>query len=102
VADAVREFFESIPGRLNPDAIRGQHAVYRFDVEGAGTWIVAVVDGSVSVREGEEDADVVISASEDTFLKLVRREQSPITAFMTGKVKVSGDTSLAMRLRDLF
>jgi putative sterol carrier protein len=102
VSDAVREFFESLPGRLDPEATRGQRATYRFEVDGAGNWIVAVDDGSVDVREGDGEADVTIAASEKTFLGLVRGEQSPVTAFMTGKVKVSGDMSLAMRLRDLF
>ena len=102
MAQTVREFFESVPARIDPERMRGQHAVYRFDVDGAGTWIVAVDDGSIAVREGNEDADLVVRATEETFLRLVRGEQNPLTAYMTGKVRVEGDTALALRLRDLF
>ena len=98
----MREFFESLPGRLDPEATRGQRAAYRFDVEGAGTWVVRIDDGRVDVGEGAGEGDVTIAAPEDVFLRLVNGEQNPVTAYMTGKVKVSGDTSLALKLRDLF
>jgi putative sterol carrier protein len=34
-------------------------------------------------------------------MKLVRGEGSPTTMFVTGKLKVKGDMSLALKLREL-
>ena len=80
------------------------HNSYFFDVEGAGTWLVTVADGTVAVVEGEGggDADCTISATEENFMKIVRGEQNPTTAYMTGKLKIKGDMGAAMKLQKLF
>ena len=75
---------------------------YLFDIEGAGKWTVKVDDGTVSVSEGGEDADAVITTSEATFEKIVSGEQNPTSAYMTGKLKVKGDMGAAMKLQKLF
>jgi putative sterol carrier protein len=56
----------------------------------------------VNVTEGGEDADAVITASEETFEKIVSGEQNPTSAYMTGKLKVKGDMGAAMKLQKLF
>jgi putative sterol carrier protein len=75
---------------------------YLFDIEGAGKWTVSVDDGRVSVIEGGENADAVITTSEETFEKIVNGEQNPTSAYMTGKLKVKGDMGAAMKLQKLF
>jgi len=102
MADSAREFFESLPARADPSKTVGMSNTYLFDIEGAGMWIVAVDDGAVSVREGEGDADVTISATEENFQKIVSGEQNPTTAYMTGKLKIKGDMGAAMKLQKLF
>ena len=102
MAETPREFFEELPTRIDPARTRGTRASYRFDVDGAGSWRVEVDDGEVRVSESDADADCLIEAPEDTFMKIVRGEQHPATAYMLGKVKARGDTSLALRLRDFF
>jgi putative sterol carrier protein len=103
MADSVREFFESLPGRADPSKIAGITNTYRFDVEGAGSWTVDVRDGAVTVTEdGDAEPDVTISASEETFQKLASGEQNPTTAYMTGKLKIKGDMGAAMKLQKLF
>jgi putative sterol carrier protein len=102
-AASAREFFEGLPDRVAHGAARtrGLRATYRFDVEGAGSWRVAVDDGAVSVSESDAAADCVIAVPEDLFLRIVRGEQSPMGAFLMGKIRVEGDTALAMRLKDI-
>jgi putative sterol carrier protein len=102
VTDSVREFFEGLSGRVDETKTAGMNNSYVFDIEGAGSWTVKVNDGSVSVGEGVEDADCTISTSEETFMKLVRGEQNPTTAYMTGKIKIKGDMGAAMKLQKLF
>jgi putative sterol carrier protein len=75
---------------------------YLFEIEGAGTWLVDVRDGAVTVTEGDGDADTTISASKETFDKILAREQNPTTAYMTGKLKVKGDISAALKLEKLY
>ena len=98
----VREFFDSLEGRADASRTAGMTNSYLFDIEGAGKWTVKVDDGTVSVSEGGEDADAVITTSEATFEKIVSGEQNPTSAYMTGKLKVKGDMGAAMKLQKLF
>jgi putative sterol carrier protein len=97
-----KEFFDSLEGRADTSRTAGMTNSYLFDIEGAGKWTVSVDNGKVSVTEGGEDADAVITASEETFEKIVSGEQNPTSAYMTGKLKVKGDMGAAMRLQKLF
>ena len=102
MTESARELFEGLENRIDPARTRGVTASYRFDVDGAGSWRVAVDDGDVDVTESDAPADCVIRASEENLLRVVRGELSPVTAYMTGRAKVDGDLRLATRLRDLF
>jgi putative sterol carrier protein len=99
---SARDFFESLPTRVDPGKTAGMNNSYLFDIEGAGKWKVDVNDGKVSVSEGGEDADAVITTSEETFDKIASGEQNPTSAYMTGKLKVKGDMGAAMKLQKLF
>ena len=102
-AGSAREFFEQLAARTagGSERTRGLTATYRFDVEGAGSWHVAIDDGAVSVTESDAAADCVIGVSEDTLLGVVNGRQSPTGALLMGRIRLEGDAALAMRLRDL-
>ena len=100
--ESAREFFESLPGRIDPEQARALDAAYRFDIEGAGSWRLEADGEQAVVTESDAPADCVIRTDENTFLRIVRGEQSPMGAYMTGKVRVKGELGLALRLRDVF
>ncbi len=97
-----REFFDTLETRVDASKTAGMNNTFLFDIDGAGKWKVDVKEGHVNVTEGEGDADVTITASEETFDKLVSGEQNPTSAYMTGKLKVKGDMGAAMKLQKLF
>lgn len=99
---SAREFFEGLPGRIGPERARSLDASYRFDIEGAGSWRLEADGEKAVVTESDAPADCVIRTDENTFLRILRGEQSPMGAYMRGKVRVEGDLSLALRLRDVF
>jgi putative sterol carrier protein len=99
---SVREFFEGLEARVDPSRTEGMNNSYVFDIENAGTWTVRVNDGAVKVTEGAEDADATITASDETFEKIIANDLNPTTAYMTGKLKLKGDLSAAMKLQQLF
>ena len=102
MAQTAREFFESLESRVDPAKTAGMTASYLFDIDGAGRWKVDIDDGKVKVSEGPGDADTTITASQQTFEKIVAGEQNATTAYMTGKLKVKGDMGQAMKLQKLF
>ncbi len=63
------------------------------------------IDGagdSNQVSEGNEDADCTIQVSQEDFIRLVKGELNPMGAVMSGKIKIDGDMSVAMKLQTLF
>ncbi|WP_133485225.1 SCP2 sterol-binding domain-containing protein [Aliiroseovarius marinus] len=61
--------------------------------------VIVLQDGVVS-RE-DADTDCTIAMSHANLQKLMKGDLNPMTAFMMGKIKVSGDMSIAMRLGQL-
>ena len=59
-----------------------------------------MLDGAASrVTEEEGPADTTISISWDDWQALRDKRLDPMTAFMTGKLRVDGDMSTAMQLQ---
>ncbi|MGE0736520.1 MAG: SCP2 sterol-binding domain-containing protein [Alphaproteobacteria bacterium] len=54
-----------------------------------------------AVSNEDLEADCTITMSLDNFNKMVAGELDPTMAFMMGKLKVSGDMAIAMRLGQL-
>jgi putative sterol carrier protein len=102
MSETVQEFFATLASRADTSKTAGMTNSYLFDIEGAGQWHVDVDEGTVSVTQGAGDADVTISASEETFERIIAGEQNPTSAYMTGKLKVKGDMGAAMKLQKLF
>ena len=65
---------------------------------------VVIIDGSgsentLSFEDG--DADCTISTSLETLMKMKSGDVNPMMAVMSGKVKISGDMGLAMKLQGM-
>ena len=102
MAETVQDFFTQLPTRVDASRTQGMNNSYLFDIDGAGKWKVDVNDGNVTVTEGGDGADAVISTPEETFTKIASGEQNATSAYMTGKLKVKGDMGAAMKLQKLF
>lgn len=66
----------------------------KFVIKEEGT-VMMDADG---VREGDEDADVTLTASLETFRGIFEGDVNPTMAFMTGKLKIDGSMGRAMAL----
>ena len=75
----------------------GFDAVAKFVLTGAGA---LMVDGA-GAHEGDEDADVTLTATPDVFEAILAGDLNPTAAFMSGKLSIDGDMGAAMRLGGL-
>ena len=92
------DILESAVSALN-DKIDGQSfdGSVKFELVGVGA--IRIDENGVSVDDGE--ADCTLSADADVFQAIIEGDTNPTAAFMTGKLKVDGDMSMALKLGSL-
>lgn len=79
---------------LNKKLSGGFDGIAKFVIDGEGA---IMLDGD-GVRAADEDADVTLTASADTFQQILHGDLDPTSAFMSGKLSVDGDMGMAMKL----
>ena len=98
----VKAFFDGLTSAVDSSKIAGMNAVYQFNI-GDGVYTVAVADGALNVSEAPaEKASIVLTMAEADFLALTKGELNGQQAFLTGKLKIKGDMTLAMKLQSVF
>ena len=99
-------FGTKIPERLasKPDVAKQINSSYQFDLtgDGGGSWVVDLTQASDHVKEGTlENPGVTITMAAEDFVGIVSGKLNPQMAFMTGKLKLKGDMSLALKLQQI-
>lgn len=59
-------------------------------------------EGANVVSTDDKEADCLVEVSYDDFISLTKGELNPMSAVMTGKVKIKGNMGVAMKLQSLF
>lgn len=89
---------QDIADRLAPQvAAAGFDRSVKFDTGADG--VIVIDGGTVSTADGP--ADCTITLSLDDLEAMIAGDLNPTTAFMTGKLKIEGDMSVAMALSQL-
>jgi len=90
------EIIDQAVAALSAKVGAGYAGSAKFVITGEGT---VVIDGA-GVRAGTDadDTDVTLIASAETFQGILDGEVSPTMAFMSGKLKIDGSMSAAMKL----
>jgi putative sterol carrier protein len=87
-------------GKVGADS--GLGASLKFDCGSDG---VIVIDGAASpntVSNDNRDTDCAIELGMDTLGQLISGELNAMNAFMTGKMKITGDMGVALKLQKIF
>jgi len=94
---------ESIMGGIQEKAAQAAPLgnTLKFDFGDEKLYVDGTGDKNVVSAE-DKDADCVVAVSMDDFKKLASGDLNPMTAVMTGKVKIKGDMGVAMKLQSLF
>ncbi|MDF2788034.1 MAG: sterol-binding protein [Neobacillus sp.] len=108
---AIREYsLEDLMERIeeifnqNPVIIKGFDAVVQYDVHGeeTGTYQHYFKDGKLTIKKGIETAPTcTMQLSYDNFKKFLLGKQSGTMALLTGRVRVLGNLSTAMRIETI-
>jgi putative sterol carrier protein len=101
----VAETFETMKSIFNPAAAKGVNKTFQWNISGeqAGVWAVKIADQTCEIIPGGvEKPDMTLNLSDQDWLSIAEGKLDPMNAFMTGKVKVTGDMMLAMKMSQLF
>ena len=101
----VAETFETMKTLFNPAAAKGLNKTFQWDISGeqAGKWAVKIADQTCEVIPGGvEKPDITLILSDQDWLSIAEGKLEPMNAFLTGKVKATGDMMLGMKLSQLF
>jgi putative sterol carrier protein len=99
------ELFAQLPAALDANTAKGLTATIQFNLTGedGGRWWLTVRDGGVEVGEGSApNASVTILMDAREYVDMMMGTLNHQVAFMSGRLQISGDMELAMKLRTLF
>ena len=102
--DDVAKIFPTMVERFDPAKAEGINATIQFDLAGenGGQWWLKIADGKAETGEGaSEGAKMTLKATADDFVDMLGGKLNPMQAFMMGRIKVVGDTGLALKLMPL-
>ncbi|MGD9819142.1 MAG: SCP2 sterol-binding domain-containing protein [Desulfomonilaceae bacterium] len=102
---SVEEVFQKMPQVFNADAATGLDLVFQFHITGdqAGDWNVAVKNGTCAVEKGvHANPSVSLTMADQDWLAMCNGKLNGMTAFMTGKLRASGDIMSAQKIPSLF
>ena len=81
----------------------GEHLAYQFNITGEaqGIFYVEVKDGTLHVEPYTyNDRDAAFTLSAETLFKIAARKMDPILAVTLGKLKVEGNITKALKIKD--
>lgn len=103
MASAV-EFLEKVAQRINaqPERLGVASAAFQFTLtgDGGGTWTMQVQGGKATVHQGPAASpQVTVEMSVADFQEMLAGRLGPVAAYMSGRLRLTGDIGLAMRLQ---
>lgn len=90
MSDVITKAVEALSAKISG----GYEGSAKFVIEDEGS---IVLDGE-GVRASDDETDVTLSASVETFEGMMNGDVNPTMAFMSGKLKIDGSMSEAMKL----
>ncbi|KAB8142883.1 SCP2 sterol-binding domain-containing protein [Chloroflexia bacterium SDU3-3] len=101
----IDELFEMLPEKFNAAAAVGLNKTLQWNIigEDAGVWAFQIADGVGKViAGGVEQPDATFTVTAKDWLAIAEGKLDSMRAFMTGKLKVNGDMSLALKVPEFF
>jgi len=99
-----KEIFEEIKDKFaeNEDTVKSVNGVFQFNITGddGGSWVMdcrnaEVIEGTV------DDPDTTLTVDQDDFEAIYNGELNGMQAFAMGKLKVTGNLPLSLKIQNL-
>lgn len=104
-AGQIEGLFKKIESHLSEELVQKTNAIYHFDVKGdeAGTWFLNLKEGKGNCGKGDGGVkpDATLTMESNHFFDMFSGKLKATSAFMTGKLRITGDLQKAMKLEKL-
>lgn len=105
MATTVDEIFQRMTATFLPEKAAGVSAVVAYHItgEGGGDYSSIIQDGAYRLEQGlRADAQATLTMAAADWIALNEGALDPMTAFVTGKLKIAGDQGLAQKFPRYF
>lgn len=102
--EEIAGLFPTMVSKFDPSKSQGINATIQFDLSGdnGGMYWLNIADSGATYGEGQaENPKMTLRSNADDFAAIIAGKSNPMQAFMTGKIKIQGDTNLALKLMPL-
>lgn len=97
------ELFAKMDECFNAEAASGIHAIFQYEFSDDDNYYVVIEDGTKDIQKGDHDTPTVtISTDVGTLLGIVDGSINGMQAFMSKKLKATGNVMLAQKMSTLF
>ncbi|MBZ9556894.1 MULTISPECIES: SCP2 sterol-binding domain-containing protein [Modicisalibacter] len=94
---------DTLKARFDPQAAKGMNETFQFLISDADDYYLQIEDGTLDIQQGEhDDPSVTLSTDSATLKGVLKGELNGMQAFMSGRLKASGNVMLATKLSQLF
>jgi len=103
-SNEIQSVFTKLEGIMTEDIVKKTNAIFAFIIpDDSSEWFIDLKNGSGSAGQGAPStpADVTFTLKTKNFHKMFAGDLKPTTAFMTGKLKITGNMGKAMSLEKL-
>jgi putative sterol carrier protein len=101
----IKSIMDQTPGHFDAEAAGDMDCVIQMNFTGeeAADYHMVIQNKTVQVHEGStSSSDMSMTVDSEVYKGIISGEVNAMSAFMQGKVKVSGDMSLAMKMQTIF
>ena len=99
-----KDFFEKIlPERFNPEKAEGVDVIVNINISGdnGGKWIIIIKNQLLEIKKGIHNCPTLsLTIKEKDYLDIINGKLSGEKAFFSGKLKLKGNITQALRLKD--
>jgi putative sterol carrier protein len=100
-----RAVLADLVARFRSEAGEDVRATYQLYLtgDGGGAWNLTIADGRCHLADGDaERPDVTITITANDWAHLLSGQLDALSAYLSGRLQIAGDLSLATRLPALF
>jgi putative sterol carrier protein len=101
----IQQIMEHMPEAFLPEKAVGVNAIVqlRFTGAEASDWMLIIREGTCSTKQGTDPKpQLTLTMDSQDYKDLTMGKLNAMTAFMQGKIKLSGDITLAMKFTNMF